>query len=210
MVGKLEVICGSMFSGKSEELLYRLRRAEYAKKRVLSVKHTIDNRKSLTCIISHDGQKRDAFPVDNSHENIRRICDLAEEVDVVGIDEIQFFPPSIIESIHSLLQGGKRVIVAGLDLDFRGEPFGIVPHLLAIADEVVKLRAICTVCGDEATFSQRLIENRPARYEDPTIFVGGEECYEPRCRGCFVAPHVPVKKEFQVDGLVCAIPVNNY
>ena len=182
--GKLEVICGSMFSGKSEELMYRLRRAEYAKQKVLTVKHALDNRKSL--IVSHAGICREAFSIGSSDESIVKLDGLVDEsIDLVGIDEIQFFSEDLIPLIHKWLDRGVRVIVAGLDLDFRGEPFGIVPTLLAIADEVVKLRAICTICANEATFSQRLIDGSPARYDDETILVGGEECYEPRCRSCF-------------------------
>lgn len=184
-VGKLEVICGSMFSGKSEELMFRLRRAEYAKKKVLTIKHEIDNRKSYSCIVSHDGCKREAYPLGDCDDSIQKIVELSHEVDVVGIDEIQFFPVSTIEIIRELVNNKKRVIVAGLDTDFRGEPFGIVPHLMAIADEVSKLRAICMGCGDEANFTQRLINGAPAKYDDPLILVGGEECYEPRCRRCY-------------------------
>lgn len=184
--GKLEVICGSMFSGKSEELLYRLRRAEYAKKKVLTIKHAIDNRKSYSCIVCHSGGQREAFPLGNCEESLKTLFQLADNsIDVIGIDEIQFFPEQTISMICSLLEQGKRIIVAGLDLDFRGEPFGIMPALLALADEISKLRAICTSCGDEANFSQRLINGSPARYDEPIILVGGEECYEPRCRLCF-------------------------
>lgn len=186
-VGKLEVLCGSMFSGKSEELMYRLRRAEYAKKKVVTIKHQIDNRKSYTCIVSHNGDQREAYPIGNCNDSLKALHKLVDSsVDVVGIDEIQFFPEQTIPIIQSMVDDGKRVILAGLDLDFRGEPFGIVPKLLALADEVVKLRAICVSCGDEANFSQRLINGQPARYDDVTILVGGEECYEPRCRKCFV------------------------
>lgn len=184
--GKLEVVCGSMFSGKSEELLYRLRRAEYAKKHVLTIKPAIDIRKSVSCIVCHSGGQREAYPIDSREQSLEMIMQLADaSIDVVGIDEIQFFPPATIPVIGALLDQGKRVIVAGLDLDFRGEPFGIMPSLLALADEVVKLRAICVICGNEANFSQRLINGSPAKYDDPTILVGGEECYEPRCRQCF-------------------------
>lgn len=187
MCGKLEVVCGTMFSGKSEELMYRLRRAEYAKKKVLTIKHEIDNRKSYSCIVSHDGGKREAYPIGNCEDSLNAIIHLADDsVDVVGIDEIQFFPEQTIEVIRELVARRKRVIVAGLDMDFRGEPFGIVPHLMAIADEVQKLRAICMVCGDEANFPQRLINGAPAKYDDPVIMVGGSECYEPRCRRCYV------------------------
>ncbi len=185
--GKLEVVCGSMFSGKSEELMFRLKRAEYSRKKVLTIKHEIDNRKSYSCIISHNGEKREAYAIGNCEDSLKTLLKLADEsVDVVGIDEIQFFPPMTTTVISDLVAQGKRVIVAGLDLDYRGEPFGIVPHLMALADEVTKLRAICVLCGDEANFSQRLVNGAPAKYDDPLILVGGEECYEPRCRSCFV------------------------
>lgn len=184
--GKLEVICGSMFSGKSEELMYRLRRAEYAKKKVLTIKHELDNRKSYSCIVSHGGFSREAYPLGSCEDSIQNLRNLVDDtIQVVGIDEIQFFPIETIGTIQKWLDDGIRIIVAGLDLDFRAEPFGIVPTLLAMADEVTKLRAICTSCGNEANFSQRLINNMPANYEDETILVGGEECYEPRCRMCF-------------------------
>lgn len=184
--GKLEIVCGSMFSGKSEELLYRLRRAEFAKKKVLTIKPAIDTRKSVTCIVCHSGSHREAAPVGNCDDSLNVIMRMADaSVDVVGIDEVQFFPHKMISLICTLLNQGKRVIAAGLDLDFRGEPFGIMPSLLALADEVSKLRAICVCCGNEANFSQRLIDGCPAKHDDPIILVGGEECYEARCRQCF-------------------------
>ena len=193
--GKLEVVCGSMFSGKTEELMYRLRRAEYAKKKVVTIKHQIDNRKSFACIVSHNGVKREACPLGNCEESLRTLVKLADNgIDVVGIDEIQFFPENTIPVIQQLVDDGKRVILAGLDLDFRGEPFGIMPRLMALADDVAKLRAICVVCGHEANYSQRLIDGKPARYDDPTILVGGEECYEPRCRECFVIDKKPYEQ----------------
>lgn len=186
MSGRLEVICGSMFSGKTEELLRRLRRAEFAKKDVLTIKHHIDNRKSYSCIVSHNGAEREAYPITSCEEGMHTLQKIVDrDFDVVGIDEIQFFPPQTIETICDLVAKGKRVIVAGLDTDFRGDPFGIVPHLMAIADDVVKLHAICLVCGDEANFTQRLINGQPAKYEDELILVGGQECYEARCRGCY-------------------------
>lgn len=190
--GKLEVVCGSMFSGKSEELMYRLRRAEYAKKNVLTIKHAFDNRKSLSCIVSHAGQERAAYPIGSDKNHLETLKELVDHsIEVIGIDEIQFFPEEIVPLIQEWLDIGKRVIVAGLDLDFRGEPFGIVPSLLAMADEVSKLRAICMVCGSDANFSQRLINGSPAKYKDETILVGGEECYEPRCRECFIIDTKP-------------------
>ena len=184
--GRLEVICGSMFSGKTEELMRRLKRAELAKQNVLAIKHQIDNRKNYTCIISHDGRERVAFPIDDNAVGVDKILELANKnIDVVGVDEIQFFPNKVVDVLCQLVNSGKRVIVAGLDLDFRGEPFGIMPILMAIADEVVKLKAICVICSREAHHSQRLINGGPARYDDPIILVGAAEFYEPRCRSCF-------------------------
>lgn len=185
-MGCLEVVCGSMFSGKTEELMRRLRRAEYAKKTVLTIKHQIDNRKSYSCIVSHDGDSREAYPISSCEEGLSALLKLVDEtIDVVGIDEIQFFPEGTVPVIHEFIGLGKRVIVAGLDTDFRGSPFGIVPDLMAIADSVTKLHAICMVCGDEANHTQRLVDGIPARYDDSTILVGGEECYEARCRNCY-------------------------
>lgn len=163
--------------------MYRLRRAEFAKKKVITIKHEADKRKSITCIVSHAGAKREAHPLSDAKELSQLIDD---SVQVIGIDEIQFFPPTILELIEIWVTEGKRVIAAGLDRDFRGEPFGVVPTLLALADDVVKLHAICLSCGEEAQFSQRLINGAPAKYDDPTIMVGGDECYEARCRACFV------------------------
>ena len=184
--GKLEVICGSMFSGKTEELMRRLKRAEYAKQNVLPIKHHIDKRKSHTYIVSHDGRERAAFPIDDQSVSVEKIFELANKnIDVVGVDEIQFFPNKIVDIIYQLVDQGKYVIVAGLDLDFRGEPFGIMPILMALADEVTKLKAICVLCARDAHHSQRIINGEPAGYDDPIIMVGAEECYEARCRECF-------------------------
>lgn len=190
--GSLEVICGSMFSGKTEELMRRLKRAEYARQTVLCIKHEIDLRSSYTCICSHNGEKREAFPLGNCEESLKKMLSLiTKDIDVVGIDEIQFFPQEIVVHIQKMIHRGKRVIVSGLDLDFRGEPFGNIPTLLALADEIIKLRAICMSCGKEAFYSQRLIDGKPARYDDPQIKIGASECYEARCRNCFqIAPHI--------------------
>lgn len=191
--GKLEVICGSMFSGKTEELLLRLRRAEFAKKKVVTIKHEIDNRKSYSCIVSHNGVQREAYPIGSCADGLQVLLKMCnEEVDVIGIDEIQFFPEEAVSVIQHIVEDGKRVVVAGLDLDFRREPFGIVPTLMAIADEVIKLRAICVVCGNDANFNQRLINGKPASYDDPIILVGGQDCYEARCRQCY---HMDKKPE---------------
>jgi len=184
--GRLEVVCGSMFSGKTEELMRRLRRAELAKQQVLTIKHFIDKRMSHSCIVSHDGRERNAFPLGETNVGIDKILELANRnISVVGIDEVQFFPSEIIEVICKLVENGKRVIVAGLDLDFRGEPFGIIPALMAISDEVLKLHAICCLCGKEAHHTQRLVNGEPAKYDDPIVMVGASECYEARCRDCF-------------------------
>lgn len=184
--GRLEIICGSMFSGKSEELMRRLNRAEFAKQNVLTIKHKIDNRKNEATILTHNGKERLAFNIDNNKENIKKILELANKnIHVVGIDEIQFFPKEIIQTIVQLIDMGKRVIVAGLDLDFKGEPFGIVPTLMAIADSVLKLKAICVSCGKDAHHTQRIVNGKPAKYDDPVILVGAKEYYEARCRDCF-------------------------
>jgi len=185
--GRLEVICGSMFSGKTEELMRRLRRAEFAKQTVLTIKHLIDSRAHHQCILSHDGQERSAHPIDNTPYGIKKILTLASHaIDVVGIDELQFFPKEILPVITLLVDQGKRVIVAGLDLDFRGEPFGVMPTVMALADSVSKLNAICGTCGKNSHFSQRMVNGEPARYDDPLMLVGAAETYEPRCRSCFV------------------------
>lgn len=175
--GWLEVITGCMFSGKTEELVRRLRRAVIAKKETIAIKPALDTRYDLVAVVSHSGFSFNAIPV----EDPKTILGMAKDAEVVGIDEAQFFTGELVPVIRELLQNKKRVIVAGLDLDFRGEPFGIMPTLLALADEVTKLHAICSVCGNIATKTQRLINGRPARYDDPTILVGGLETYEARC-----------------------------
>jgi thymidine kinase len=190
--GTLEIICGSMFSGKSEELMKRLRRAEYARQNVLTIKHKIDIRTSKTCITSHAGNKRLAFSIDNKLENIEKILNLANNnIQVVGIDELHFFPQEIVPIICKLVEKGKRVIGAGLELNYRGEMFEPVPTLMAIADEVIKLKAICVKCGKDAHFTQRVINGKPAKYDDPTILVGAQECYEARCRDCHEIDKMP-------------------
>jgi len=187
--GSLEIICGPMFSGKSEELIRRLRRAQIAKLNVLTCKHSLDDRFTIECIISHDGNKLEAEAIEDVHEMLKLGRD--EQIDVVGIDEVQWFDKKIIPVICELVENGKRVIVAGLDLDFRGIPFGQMPILLSIADKVTKLLAICTNCGKEANFSQRMINNKPAKFDDPVILVGATESYQARCRNCFVIDKKP-------------------
>lgn len=194
--GRLEVICGSMFSGKTEELLRRLKRAEFAKQNVLTIKHSIDKRKKMTSysnIYSHQGRERNAVIANNEIESLQSIIELANDnVDIVGLDELHFFSEEIISVILKLIENGKRVITAGLELNFRGEPFPIVATLMALADEVIKFRAICVVCGQEAHHTQRIINGKPAKYSDPVILVGAEECYEARCRNCFEIDQQPL------------------
>jgi thymidine kinase len=181
--GSLEVICGPMFSGKSEELIRRLRRANIAQQIICVFKNKLDDRHTLEQVVSHDGNSLNAI----APENLETILKIAEEkgATVVGIDEVQFFSLDIIPIICTLIEQGKRVIVAGLDLDFRGAPFGCMPTLLAIADKVLKLQSICTLCGNDAHFTQRLVNNSPARYDDPIILIGAQETYQARCRSCF-------------------------
>lgn len=186
--GWIEVICGSMFAGKTEELIRRIKRLQYAKKNMLVFKPNIDNRFSLDEIVSHGGMSLKSIVVDNPMEILRNIDG---RVDAVAIDEIQFFSREIVEVVDYLADKGIRVIVAGLDRDFRGEPFGALPQLLTKAEFVTKLTAICSVCGAPATRTQRLVNNKPASYNDPIVLVGASESYEPRCRHCHQVPNKP-------------------
>lgn len=179
--GRLEVICGSMFSGKSEELIRRMRRATYAKQQTQVFKPTIDNRKTIDHVHAHSGDKLTAYAVASSHELEQMVLDSTM---IVGIDEVQFFDANIVLVIDRLVYAGKRVIVAGLDLDFRGIPFGCMPTLLALADDVTKLKAVCMKSGKDAHVSQRLINGKPAKSTDPIILVGAQESYEARSRAC--------------------------
>ena len=184
--GWIEVICGSMFSGKTEELIRRLKRAEIARQKVQVFKPALDSRYQADKVSSHSGSYFEANVVNNTQE----IAELVEEdTDVVAIDEVQFFDDNIIDVIQQLANDDVRVIVAGLDLDFRGEPFGTMPELLCIAEEVTKLRAICVICGESASRTQRLVNGQPAHYDDPVILVGAEESYEARCRLHHVVLH---------------------
>ena len=175
------MITGSMFSGKTEELIRRLRRALYARRRVQVFKHALDTRSELTEISTHNGALHEAIAASTSDELLERV---EQTTDVVAIEEAQFFDRGIVAACGHLADSGREVIVSGLDLDFRGLPFGPMPLLLAEADEVVKLRAICARCGRDASRSQRLIDGRPAPTSAPTILIGAQECYEARCRHC--------------------------
>lgn len=177
--GSIEVITGSMFSGKTDELIRRLRRATIARQKVQVFKPAVDVRYATEKVTSHAGADYDAIPVE-------RAADIAGRVDadttVVAVDEAQFFDDGIVEVCSGLAQRGMRVIVAGLDMDFRGEPFGPVPVLMAKAERVDKLQAICMVCGEPASRTQRIVNGKPARYDDPVVIVGAAELYEARCR----------------------------
>jgi thymidine kinase len=184
--GWIEVVCGVMFSGKSEELIRRVRRALIAKKKVQVFKSHLDERYSgLYHVSSHDGRTVEAVPIDSPEQIARQ---LQPDTQVVAIDEAQFIPAGIVDLVTALAARGIRVIVAGTDTDFRGEPFGPMPQLLAVAEQVDKLHAICVVCGNPASRNQRLIDGRPARYDSPVIMVGSHESYEARCRSCHSVP----------------------
>jgi len=179
--GQIELICGSMFSGKTEELIRRLRRAVIAKQQVEVFKPRVDDRYHGTRVTSHNGLDFEAHAVDNAAQ-IATL--LSPETTVVAIDEVQFFDDGIVELCEMLADSGRRVICAGLDTDFRGVPFGPMPILLARAEHVDKLHAICVCCGEEASRTQRLIDGVPAAYDDPVVLVGADEVYEARCRQC--------------------------
>lgn len=184
--GWIEVVTGVMFSGKSEELLRRVRRAMIARKSVQLFKSQLDDRYGgIGHISSHDGQEIPALPISSSRDIAEHV---RQETQVVAIDEAQFLDDGIVKVANALADEGRRVIIAGTDMDFRGAPFGPVPALLAVAERIDKLHAICVACGELATRNQRLIDGRPAPAEGPTIQVGGLESYEARCRRCHQVP----------------------
>lgn len=179
--GRIELICGSMFSGKTEELIRRLRRAVIARQQVQVFKPVVDTRYHKQMVTSHNGVNFEAQPVEEAALIEEQV---AADTTVVAIDEVQFFDDGIIELCEKLADQGRRIICAGLDSDFRGEPFGPMPALMARAEEVDKLHAICVVCGEEASRTQRLIDGEPAASDDPIVLVGAAEVYEARCRHC--------------------------
>lgn len=185
--GKLEVISGSMFSGKSEELIRRIRRAELANCKITAFKHRVDDRMSIDNIHTHSGDKFKAIALDKP-EDMKLF--ISEDTQVVAIDEVQFFTMDIIPAILEMVENGKKVLVAGLDLDFRGVPFGPIPPLMAIADSISKLYAICMSCGNDAHYSQRLINGRAAKFDDPIVLIGAENVYQARCRDCFIIDRI--------------------
>jgi Thymidine kinase. len=186
--GWIEVICGGMFSGKSEELIRRVRRCFFAKQKVAVFKPALDDRYSKDEVVSHNGETIIAKPIRRPEEIFDYI---SEDIDCIAVDEVQFFDDSIVDVVQQLADEGYRVILAGLDLDFRGEPFGPMPALVCIAEMLTKLQAVCAVCGAPASRTQRLINGRPASYNDPVILVGASESYEPRCRHCHEVPDSP-------------------
>lgn len=179
--GQVEVICGSMFSGKTEEMIRRVRRAQIARQRVQVFKPNLDTRSAVEHITSHNGVNVEAINVESASDILDQV---QPDTNVAAIDEVQFFGEEIAAVCKTLAERGIRVIVAGLDMDFRGEPFGPIPRLMAQAEQVDKLRAICVVCGRQASHSQRLINGQPATFDDPVILVGAQEVYEARCRHC--------------------------
>ena len=183
--GSVEVICGSMFCGKTDELIRRLRRATIAKQKVQVFKPAIDDRYETKKVASHAGSVFDAIPIEKASSILEK---LDKDTTVVGIDEAQFMDEKIIEIVDHLAESGVRVIVAGLDLNFKGEPFGCMPVLMARAEKVDKLQAICMVCGEPASRTQRLVNGKPARFDDPVIIVGASELYEARCRAHHEVP----------------------
>ena len=188
--GRIEVVCGSMFSGKTEELIRRMRRAQFARQRVEIFKPAIDVRYSEEDVVSHDQKHIQSTPIDSSAS----ILLLASDIDVVGIDEAQFFDMGLVDVCNELANRGVRVIVAGLDMDFKGVPFGPIPALCAIADEVTKVHAICVKCGALAYISHRLVKN------DRRVLLGETQEYEPLCRKCYQKAMETAEEEKQQTG----------
>lgn len=187
---RLEVICGCMFSGKSEELIRRLVRADIGKQRVLAVKPAIDQRYHASAIASHAGRQWPCAAVSSSKDIERLVAE--HDPQVLGIEEVQFFDPEVVGVIRRLVDAGVRVICAGLDLDALGRPFGPLPALACEAEQVTKLTAVCMVCSADASRSQLLVDGEPVPWQDgPLINVGGAEAYEARCRSCFTVPDRP-------------------
>ena len=189
--GWIEVISGNMYAGKTEELLRRIRRIEYAKKTILVFKPKLDNRYSDNEVVSHNNERIKSINISCPKDILKYVDPLPY---AIAIDEVQFLNREVIDICDELADKGVRVILAGLDRDFRGEPFGIMPELLARAEYVTKLRAICQVCGAPATRTQRIINGKPAKYTDPIVLVGAKEQYEARCRHCHVVEGKPTRE----------------
>ena len=183
--GSVEVIVGSMFCGKTEEMIRRLRRATIAKQKVQIFKPAIDKRYDIVKVVSHNGSALDAVPIDTAADIREK---LGDDTTVAAIDEAQFLDDQLVPLVNELADEGIRVIISGLDLDFRAEPFGPIPALIAQAERVDKLYAICVTCGENASRTQRLVNGEPAKYDDPVVIVGADEMYEARCRRCHEVP----------------------
>ncbi len=181
-LGSLTVVCGSMYAGKSEELIRLARRSLYAKKRVQVFKPSIDDRYHQTMVVSHMGIQHEADTAKNVEELRTKV---RKDTQVLLIEEVQFFDAKIVDFCVEMADRGVDVICAGLDQDFRRQPFGPMPELLAVADEVVKLRAICMKCGATASHTYRMVNGKPAHWDDPIVLIGATESYEARCRNCF-------------------------
>ncbi len=192
--GWIEVITGPMFAGKTEELIRRIKRLEYANRNIVVFKPAIDNRYAENEVVSHNNNRTRSISISKASDIMQYI---REDTDVVAIDEIQFLDEEVVDICEYLADQGKRVIVSGLDRDFRGNPFSFMPKLLALAEYVTKLSAICVKCHTPATRTQRIIDGRPANYDDPIILVGAKDSYEARCRDCHEVPGKPVKYEIQ-------------
>lgn len=189
--GWIEVITGCMFAGKTEELIRRINVLQFAKKKIVVFKPSIDNRYSDTKVVSHAGTSVESYAI----KQAREILSLVGDAEVIAIDEIQFFDEEVVDICNYLADQGKRVMCAGLDMDFRGEPFSIMPRLVTQAEFVTKLTAVCTKCGAPATRTQRIVNGQPANFTDPIILVGASESYEARCRHCHEVPGKPVIHE---------------
>lgn len=188
-IGNITVICGPMYSGKTEELLRLIRRAHYGKKKVQIFKHSIDDRYDKRCIISHTGDKIPSSLITQSSELLESVL---PNTDLIAIDEIQFFDLEIVSILMELRNQGYDIVVSGLDLDFRGVPFGPVPYLLALADDITKLKAVCIKTGKDAQYSQRLINGNPARHTDPVILVAASNTYQARSKDAFEIDYIPI------------------
>lgn len=194
--GKFEVICGAMFSGKSDELIRRIKRAELAHQSIVTFKHSANNRLSNDYIHTHSGIKHKAWALENPED---MSLFTAEGSTIIAIDDIQFFSPPILNKVLNFVNDGKLVIAAGLDLDFRGHPFGVMPELMALADSVTKLNAICSGCGKEASYSQRLTNGKAAHSTDPIVLIGSHDHYQARCRDCFITDKPLWEKSLHKD-----------
>ncbi len=179
--GWIEVITGPMFAGKTEELIRRIRRLEYAKRNIVVFKPQLDNRFAEGEVVSHNKTKTKSINITKSKEMFLHVT---PETDVIAVDEIQFLDEEAVKVVQYFADNGKRVIVSGLDNDFRAEPFSFMPQLLSMAEYVTKLSAVCVKCGSPATRTQRIVDGKPAKYHDPIVLIGAEESYEARCRRC--------------------------